>query len=395
MDSKIKLFNSKIFILLILIPFFEPEYISVGYYGVHKIINYWKLFASMIIVFLYFKQMKISKFILTIMIYEFIIIGATYLNRYGYVRLALNTGLDIISICMFLELGIKNNCKKMIHTILLIFEVLVYSNLITLIIYPDGMYISNRQNYANNWLLGYDNLHIVTILPAIVISLIYSYIDGEKIKFRTKILLICGLTSVFITLSATSTVAILILIIFIMQKNSVFKNTIVFNYLNYCLTYIVLFISIVLLRLQEIFSWFIVDILGKSLTFTGRTNIWDATMYYIKESWIWGYGVEKSLIRTLKNSNQYATHAHNHILEVLYKGGILLLFAFLYLLLIVGRKLMKYKGTMISKILSFSIFLFFLMMLVEARDTMNLYILLIFSYYVDKIVDITDIDKKE
>lgn len=388
MDKKLNIFNNKFLILLILMPFFEPEYISSELYNIHNMFIYWRMLSSIFIIFIYLRDLKISKIILTIIVYQGIILGATCLNKYGYMTKALNTSLYIVSVCMFIELGLKSKCKNMIYSLLLLFEVLVYCNFITLIVYPDGMYISNGQGYTTNWLLGYDNLHIVTILPAIVLSLLYSYINGEKIKFRTKLLLIIGIGSVFIRFSGTSVVAIFMLIFFILTRKSIFKNTRIFNCFNYYLFHLTLFVAIVLLRVQDIFSWIIVDILGKSLTFTGRTNIWDTTIEHIKNNYIIGYGVEKASTRVMKNLNQYATHAHNHILEVLYKGGIPLLLVFSYLLLLVGKKLIMYKDTIISKTISFSILIFLTMMLVEARDTLNLYILLILGYYVNKIVEV-------
>ena len=36
--------------------------------------------------------------------------------------------------------------------------------------------------------------------------------------------------------------------------------------------------------------WFIEDVLGKDITFTNRTQLWDAALRVIVDSPIWGYG---------------------------------------------------------------------------------------------------------
>ena len=72
---------------------------------------------------------------------------------------------------------------------------------------------------------------------------------------------------------------------------------------------IVIFVSIVFLRLQEVFSYLIVNILGKDLTFTGRTVIWDYYINEIKNSWVIGYGVGYNPYKGL--------FAHNGFLDLM------------------------------------------------------------------------------
>ena len=181
------------------------------------------------------------------------------------------------------------------------------------------------------------------------------------------------------------------MIAFVIFRNTIFENTIILNIYNYIITYITLFFTIIIFRLQEIFRYLIVEILHKSLSFTGRTGIWDKTMELIKQKAIIGYGVENSTVRAAKMNFANATHAHNTILEILYKGGFLALAIYLYIIFIVAKQLNKFRDTMPSKIISITIFVFFVMMLTEARDVTNFYIILLLGYNVKNILN--DINK--
>ena len=57
-------------------------------------------------------------------------------------------------------------------------------NLISVIIFKDGMYVNSTVGYTENWILGYRNLHILYILPAILVSFINSYYKEGKLTIR-------------------------------------------------------------------------------------------------------------------------------------------------------------------------------------------------------------------
>ncbi len=383
--------RNTLIVILLLIPFFTPEYLINEIFRISNIFMYYKYIAAVIILVLYLWQGKISKYIIAILCYNITIIVATSLNSSANINAAINSAISLVSVCLLLELVMREDPKKAIKAMLIIFEVLIYLNFLTIILYPEGLYASKL--YSNNWLLGYDNQHIITILPGIAVSLLYSSYDGNKLKIRTIILIIISTISVIVTFSATSVVAIALMLIFIIVRKKIFNNTKILNLKNYIITYLTLFFSIVIIRMQEIFRYLIVEVLHKSLTFTGRTLIWDRTLDFIKYKPLFGYGVENATVRAVKVGWDNATHAHNTILEILYKGGFIALFIYTYIITIVSKNLMKYKDKMASKIISFTIFTFFIMMIVEARDVVNFYIILLLGYNIERIVK--DIQKNE
>lgn len=395
MKINLKKIVSEISIFILLFPFFEPEYIISQVYTIHRFFLMYKYVVALIIAIIYLKKGKVSKFILGLLCYNLIIIVATKLNSsYGRISTAVNNAIDVIAVCLIIELELKKEPKRVINQLLLLFEILIYANFISMILYPNGLY--SDALYDNNWLLGYDNKHIITILPGLMLTLIYSLYYGKGLKIRSIFLIIISCLSIVKNFSATSVLAIVLMVIFIVFRNMKFENTKIFNIYNYIITYVVLFFTIIIFRLQEIFSYLIVKVFHKSLTFTGRTNIWDKTIDLIKQKPIIGYGVENSTTRAEKIDFANATHAHNTILEILYKGGFIALIIYIYIIIIVAKQLNKYRDSMVSKIISVAIFVFFIMMLVEARDVTNFYIILLFGYNINRIIqDIQGFGKGE
>ena len=112
--------------------------------------------------------------------------------------------------------------------------------------------------------------------------------------------------------------------------------------------YILIFFAIIIYRLQEVLLGdFITNTLNKSLTFTGRTYIWDFVLNIIRDSWFLGFGRGTDIIG---QNFSYASEAHNGFLEVLlYTGAIGLIF-FVMILLKVAKNLTFFKTNIISLI---------------------------------------------
>lgn len=82
---------------------------------------------------------------------------------------------------------------------------------------------------------------------------------------------------------------------------------------------------------SEVAVWFIEDVLGKDITFTYRTYMWDSALRIIVESPFWGYGFpDKDWYLTHMSS--FAIGPHNILLATLIYGGVIAFFLYLYLL---------------------------------------------------------------
>jgi O-antigen ligase len=131
------------------------------------------------------------------------------------------------------------------------------------------------------------------------------------------------------------------------------------------------------MRAQYIFEWFIVGLLGKKLSFTGRVTVWDKAIEYIIDKPLLGYGYESSEIFTSKMGSIYYTHAHNTMLDICYKGGIISGVLFLMMLYSLNDVIKKCQAKKVANMISIILFCCLIMMIFEARqEKMALYVIL-------------------
>lgn len=360
--SNNKLISFIIYIFL-LIPFFRITYLVVMYPQTELVYKIWQIISILIIFIILMKYGKYSKFLNYFIVYFILLMLSTVLNNAdipGCIFLAIRT----IGLCMIVDYGIKKDAKVFLSAFEFFLSVLVYINLISVIIFKDGMYVNSTVGYTENWILGYRNLHILYILPAILVSFINSYYKEGKLTIRNYILLIASYLSIYLVKSGTSLIGMTI-IVGLLILNNIFKKIKLLNIKNYFLVYIISFLAVVIFRIQNLFEYIIVDVLNRDLTLTGRIYIWDYVIEFIKERPILGYGVEDSILRLNKTSFMVSTHAHDQILEIIYKSGIVGSSIYFIILIKSIIELYKYKESKIAQILSIVMFAYLFMMLTE------------------------------
>ena len=196
---------------------------------------------------------------------------------------------------------------------MLVCELMVYYNLATLSVGPDlyGAYYTA---------LGYDNAAPPYLLVAYFVAICFAL---EKRKYiRTIILVVAIHATLLITMVGTGLVAVFfvdILLIWNLIKS--IKLTLIKTYvINIIFTFF-----IVVCRIQNLFSFIIVDMLGKDLTFTGRTRDWDLAFELIPQRLLLGYGSMNQATEKIVLGDAFT---HNGLLEIVFRGGIIALFIF-------------------------------------------------------------------
>ena len=374
-----KLLSFLLFILLLL-PFFPIPYLEITFPVLSNICNYYRILSFLFIVFLMINKKSISYFNLSLFLFCIVLLISTIINN-ADIKQCISSITTILGLCFVIEYGVKNDTKIFLNS----FEFVLYSfvviNFITIILVPEGLYFSHSISFTTklNWFLGFKNNHIVFIVPALAASIINSYYTYNKLTFRNYFLLIISAISMLIVNSSTSLIGIatIILLLLYLQIN---KKTKIINIYNFIGCYVSLFFGFVIFRLQEVFKYFIVNVLGKNVTFTGRIYIWDYVMDFIRAKPLLGYGVENANIRYLKTVGVQSYHAHNEILEMIYKSGFIGLLITIYIYYIAIKELYKFKNNKISKIFSIFIFAYSIMMLTEAYSFENIFIFLTIGY---------------
>lgn len=387
MNSKVKLFDviyskTACFIInvIVLLSYCYLNQVQ----GFHTLVEYLCYLMTITMFIIYILNGKYSSLLIVLAIYILFLCFSSVVGQYSSLIDCIKVYHKILFISMYIDLGIKENCKNIISGLYYSFAIIVLINFYTIIKYPNGLYADTV--YTNNWFLKYDNFHIFFYFPTIALLIINNKNKNKKYNLFDKLVIIAITYSVYYCFSANTVVAYTLFIIYILFKKQIDKIK-KFNSKNYFIVFLGIFLGIVILRMQNLFSWLIVDILGKNLTFTSRTLIWDRILELIKNKPIIGYGVETNIIMSMKLGNPHYTHAHNTILDVIYKGGFVSIIPFIMLLIIPIKELYNNKENSLSKTLSFIMLCILTMMNFEAReDKIGLYIILIICFNISVII---------
>lgn len=383
-NSENRIVFSKGLIILILISFVPVPYL-LQYNIIYYLFNFLRVIAaSLILVNIIMNKLKISKFLILIILFYVLLILSTFLNSlnlWGVIQ----ESIFVILLCIFVDRCIthQKTRKDFFESIILIIEVLAYITLITVIFSPEGIYM-NGEFMENHHFLGNRNATIRTLFPGVSLSLIYSHIYYKRITLRTYSFAFVVFFTILIMGAVTSIIAFSIIIIFMLFIYRIKIPTWV-NIRLFFIIYIVLFFLIVVLRVQNSLSFFIIDVLDRDITLTGRVQLWDRGWSYIKLSPVWGYGFENP---TIVRSKFSASSAHNYTLDLLYRGGVFLLLIHLEIIRTCIKRLMENVNDKLVQIISFSFFSYFIMWLTEPFITsgfMLMFIIFLLAYRVNDI----------
>ncbi len=260
-----------------------------------------------------------------------------------------NSFLSLVGLTAAVSVFIKSRNIVMIDAMLRYFEILIIINLVTIILFPGGMYSTLQEE---NYFLGFENIHSTTYIFTLALAFVKDklYYQTNIISTETKILLLLCNISVFITTSTATIIQFVIFDILIIFRKQ-FKKLRIFNayfavIINLLITIFLLFFYSYLSS-QEWFRGFIIDILGKDMTFMARTYIWDAFMLMFIQKPILGYGV--NLDSLLNMSSSYmgfgigSSHAHNQYLTDAYYGGLIMLCLLLIIVFRLANKINSCK----------------------------------------------------
>ena len=376
---------SRLPIVLAFVVLLEPAYFRQSLEAVDMAFNVLQVVFAGIIVFEYVRVCKIDALSVLLVVYYLIVLLATLINN-GEVRSVVSQGMTFVAICMLLELVIKRDAQELFKTLLPILECYVLINAGSVLFFPEGLYRTDSVWLDTYYFLGYRNQMINFILPCLCLEFLnveYGGQSGRVAWARTLLFLSASVYSIFSAGSGASTVLIVSLGAFFVLKR--FLPSAVLNFRVCLIVVAALFFAIVIFRMQYLFID-LIDLLGRDPTLTGRVYIWDKTLYFIQHNWLFGYGVESIDYRVLQYRSlgfqsvdlAAGLHAHDRILEVLFRGGVLLLTCYIAMLLCIEKKLYRCRKCDSAKILSFCIFMYLVGMLTEYYDYSPLFFALFF-----------------
>lgn len=185
-------------------------------------------------------------------------------------------------------------------------------------------------------------------LMLISLSFMLDALSMKRLSLRTLASVIIVVLNVYICNVSTAWVGISLLV----TSYALFRFTPLFSRVKASSAFLagtIVSALEVCLRFQEFFSGLIAGVLGKSLSLTGRTYIWDLALLEISESPVWGHGVAKLGAGGVFMDGAYWP-MHNSLLQVIYEGGLLNLLVYLSLVVLSLRKCKRIMDSHISSI---------------------------------------------
>src|SRR5699024_3571300 len=134
-----------------------------------------------------------------LLLYFLIYAYATYINDGNLLNL-FNYSMSIISFIVWVEIILKNNPLQGLQSLNITYLILVYVNLIFFIVFPNGyeQTIANNGEYVSRYFLGVYNQFAATLIPAVIVNIVYTYMRYKSIKLQSIILIKLFLLLLFI-----------------------------------------------------------------------------------------------------------------------------------------------------------------------------------------------------
>lgn len=379
-SKKLKISVDSIFIFLCMFAFIVPEYLLRLPY-MNQFYDIYRVLISLILVGKLVCRKRYNKFNLLWIGFEAWIVFVTII-RGGNISYSIKMAVIVISIAALYEIY-SDKPVKLYENMYYIFELFIYINFITVLLFPNGMYSTGIiGETTENWFLGFKNKHLIYFLPATGITLILCKL--EKFNFRRILLLIVTIISALYIKSGTGLLCLSVLYIIVFVP-FIRRNYKIFNMRTYLFATIIIFFAIPILRLQYLFSYIIVVILKKDINLTYRTNLWDTALNVISQHPIMGWGEQSYDVKHQLYSSNSIISAHNQVLEYLYVGGVILIILYLIINIMIVKKTRKYAGFEATQIASALYMALQIALIAEVYVDPSMYMIYFIVWHIDSV----------
>lgn len=359
------------------ISFFDMEMFMASYAALAGM-----LLAFLAALFLLLRKRTLYTFDFTVLLFILILEGISLLNGVDWKNWLYS--VFAISTYLFLFNYYRDRYHVLIFGILFVLSVAVYCQLYQCITHPEMWLVENHMDKSlHGYILGgnYNQMgcRLIIALTAGIISITYS----KWFLLNLVPLFICCFSILFMVRSMTALSCLFIFLIFCLIRNQrLLSWGIICMYLGVILFQVIVCFSGKGLENNELARWFIIDVLEKDMTFTGRTEMWDSALRIIADSPIWGYGFGDADWFRAHMSNR-AIGAHNYILNTMVYGGIILLVLYLAIIIQSFQNLIR-ANDFCSKRMMAAFGVMSIMMLFEIYATPLVFLQLTIMYYYQK-----------
>lgn len=336
--------KNRLLIIFLVIPFLQPNFLNF-YSSIHNIFSIWQILNLMILVILYLLQSKVSVYFLLIFAWRLYVFIVSIIQQHSIDFTSLSRTAMILGISLIIELGFRESPLDTLWGIYIVAIVISLGNLVSCL--KGGVLIHLGTPY---YVYGLRTRFTDSLIPLIVISMLISWIKKKEVFSFLSVftIIVTGFQLVYEWVATGIFVLVLIVTLVLLGKLWQFRLYPKTTFLGG----IIALIAIIFFRIQNAFSFIIVDLLHKSLDFNGRITIWDSAIEIIKLNPILGVGEKGNGGFVNVWWSQSLAPAHDTLLQLLHDGGIIsALLLFMVYLYAVNQLVNRNLDTNVSNLL--------------------------------------------
>lgn len=291
------------------------------------------LLFAMTIVYILLHRIKPDCFILSVITYYLALHVITLVNGHVYSdAIVLN-----IKACIYIWLLkglLEKDTRKTVNILYYIILFFCVINFLTVVLMPEGLYqtrefidVWNGYYVYGNWIFGNKNTQSNWYLLLILLCYVRASTYKNSKKITLWIIAIISVLNMVLVESSTSAFVLMIAAVAVVLLSG--KNRIQYPDMNSHSIFAgyLLVETLLVSGMLTIVGPFIQTVFGKDLTFSGRaTSVWPKVLLYIEQKMLCGHGLINANTASELMQNIALVNAHNEVLQILWQGGVLLLF---------------------------------------------------------------------
>ena len=370
-------------IFLLAFPHLRPDCVVNMWPALDVLFNAGRILSLLVIIALNLYKRKTIKSIFVV-----IVIAQLWLTLSTVINGSQNLMGNLVYMGSAIAIPLLINCyadhmDETIDALFMNYEWLIYASLISIMLfYPNGMYIKEGALNRKGYFLGNENQIIFYAVPAITLALLR--MKKAKNTIRSFCLIAACVANEVLVWCATGIIGLAVMgvVFFVIGK---------WRFIQYYTIYFITLIGDLLVTVFRIIdkngfiAHIITNVLGKTVTLSGRTLIWDEAYPIIGDNLLIGLGRGNHI----PASNGALHHCHNQYFELLLEGGVPLLIIFLIMVFIVGYAV-SYTKTMTygKRVMIAALACLFIQFIATQRITAEIFIPFVLAYFC-KGIDIT------
>lgn len=315
--------------------------VTFNIFGFLQPLSYLALFLSLLFflvtALLFCRKPQMTLFDFACTIFFMLMIAFTIING-SDVKNCIYRSLEVLLLVLLFNY-FRSNLKPIILSMGITFSLLVYANIALMLMFPDWIFMTEEWD---SYLLGgnYNSIGIRLITAIIVNYVCMRYYRKWILNFI--LLIVVSIATLILVGSMTAATGVIVFAVTCLIPTKRLQKVALYIFFSF---YLLFQVGVCFegegLHNNELAVYIIEDVLGKDLTFTNRTILWDAAARVFWQSPVIGYGyVDSDWYNTHMAS--FAIGPHNYIYGILLNGGIILILVFISIVALAFRRIWPY-----------------------------------------------------